>query len=83
MYHHMKDHVQGCHLTKFDAFGVNRNEFIDLEAWFKIHINASVMLRQRPPTSYKLLIFFSGFCDDTLKNGIRDFHLNFLQMVTK
>ena len=32
----MKDHVQICHLTKFDAFArVNRDKFIDLETWLK------------------------------------------------
>ena len=35
----MKDHVQSCHLTKFDAFGVNSDEVIDLETWLKIHTN--------------------------------------------
>ena len=35
----MKEHVQSCHLTKFDAFRVNRDEVIDFETWFKIHIN--------------------------------------------
>ena len=25
----MKDHVQSCHLTKFDVLGVNRDEVID------------------------------------------------------
>ena len=35
----MKDHVQSYHLTRFDAFGVNRDEFIDLETLFKIHTN--------------------------------------------
>ena len=35
----MKDHVQSCRLTKFDAFGVNRHEVIYLETWFKIHTN--------------------------------------------
>ena len=35
----MKNHVQNYHLTKIDAFGVNRDEVIDLETWFKIHTN--------------------------------------------
>ena len=35
----MKDHVQSCHLTKFDAFKINRDEVIELETWFKIHTN--------------------------------------------
>ena len=32
----MKDGIQSCHLTKVDAFGVKRNEVIDLETWFKL-----------------------------------------------
>ena len=35
----MKDHVQSCHLAKFDAFGVNRDKVINLERWFQIHTN--------------------------------------------
>ena len=35
----MKDYVQSCHLTKFDAFKINRDQVIDLETWFKIHTN--------------------------------------------
>ena len=49
----MKDHVQSCHLTKFDAF-VDRDEVIDLETWLK-SIQTSVMLRQRPQKPYKFL----------------------------
>ena len=56
----MKDHVQSCHLTKFDAFRVNRDEVIDLETWFKT-IQMSVMLRQRPPKPYKFLKCFISF----------------------
>ena len=58
----MKDHLQSCHLTRFDAFGVNRDEVIDLETWLK-YIQISVILRQRPQKP----IFFSDFCD-SLKN---------------
>ena len=53
----MKDDVEIGHLTKFDAFRVNRDEVMDLEIWFKIHTNVS-NLRQRPPKPYKLLKFF-------------------------
>ena len=45
-HNHKKDHVQSCHLTKFDAFGVNRDEVIDLETWLK-SIEMSVILRIR------------------------------------
>jgi len=37
----MKGHVEISHLTKFDAFRVNRDQVIDLETWFKIHTNVS------------------------------------------
>ena len=32
----MKDHVEIGHLTKYDAFRVNRDQVMDLEIWFKI-----------------------------------------------
>ena len=38
---HMKDHIEICHLTEYDAFKVNRDQVIDLEIWFKIHTNVS------------------------------------------
>ena len=37
----MKDHVEIGHLTKYDAFRVNRDQVMDLEVWFKIHTNVS------------------------------------------
>ena len=43
----MEDRVERCHLTKFDAFKVNRDQVMDLETWFKIHTK-SLMLRKRP-----------------------------------
>ena len=58
----MKDHVQSCHLAKFDAFGVNRDEVIDLETWLK-PTQMSVIFRQRPqkPGNYKFLKFVISF----------------------
>ena len=35
----MKDHVEIGHLTKYDAFRMNRNQVKDLDIWFKIHTN--------------------------------------------
>ena len=39
----MKDHVEIGHLTKYDAFRVNRDQVMDqvmdLETWLKIHTN--------------------------------------------
>ena len=37
----MKDHVESSYLTKFDAFGMNREQVRDLETWFKIHTKVS------------------------------------------
>ena len=35
----MKDHVEIGHLTKYDAFMVNRDQVMDFKIWFKIHAN--------------------------------------------
>ena len=35
----MKDHVEIGHLTKYDAFRMNRDQVMDLDIWFKIHTN--------------------------------------------
>ena len=32
-HHHMKDHAEIGHLTKYDAFRVNRDQVMDLEIW--------------------------------------------------
>ena len=37
----MKDHVEIGHLTKYDAFKVNKDQAMNLEIWFKIHTNVS------------------------------------------
>ena len=37
----MKDPVKIGHLTKYDAFWMNRDQVMDLEIWFKIHTNVS------------------------------------------
>ncbi len=42
----MEDHGEIGHLTKFDAFSMNRNEVIDLE----IHTNASNCQPASPKT---------------------------------
>ena len=56
----MKDHVEIGHLTKYNAFRVNRDQLMDLEIRFKIHTNVS-NLRKCPPKPYKLLKFFISF----------------------
>lgn len=37
----IKDHVEGSHLTKFDACRVNRHQIIDVEIGFKFYTNVS------------------------------------------
>ena len=43
----MKDHVEIDHLTKYDAFRMNRDQVMDLEIWFK-SIQKSLILTQHP-----------------------------------
>ena len=62
----MKDRVEIGHLTKYDAFRVNRDQVIDLEIRFKIHTNVS-NFEKAPPKPYKLLEFFISFVT-TLKS---------------
>ena len=62
----MKDHVEIGHLTKYDAFRVNRDQVIDLEIRFKIHTNVS-NFEKASPKPYKLLEFFISFVT-TLKS---------------
>ena len=52
----MKDHVQSCHLTKFDAFRVNRDQVKDLATWFKIHTNVCNVETASPKTIQTLRI---------------------------
>ena len=40
-HYHMKDRVEIGHLTKYDAFGVSRDQAMNFEIWFKIHRNVS------------------------------------------
>ena len=56
----MKIYVQSCHLTEFDAFGVNGDQVIDLETCLK-SVQVSVILRQRPPKPYKFLKWVISF----------------------
>ena len=46
----MKDDVEIGHLTKFDAFRVNRDEVMDLEIWFKVPTNVSNFDTASPKT---------------------------------
>ena len=46
----MKGHVEIDHLTKYDALRVNRDQVMDLEIGFKIHINVSYFEKASPKT---------------------------------
>ena len=56
----MKDHVKIDHLTKYDAFRLNRDQVMNLEIRFKIHTKVS-NFEKRPPKAYKLLKNFISF----------------------
>ena len=43
----MKDHVEIGHLTKYDAFKVNRDRVMDLEIWLKIFISFVLTVKSR------------------------------------
>ena len=46
----MKDHVEIGHLTKYDAFRMNKDEVMELEIRFKIHTNVSNFEKASPKT---------------------------------
>ena len=48
----MKYHVEIDHLTKYDAFRLNRDQVMDLEIWFKIHTNVSNFETASPKIIY-------------------------------
>ena len=73
----MKDLVKTGHLTKYDAFGLNRDQVIDLEIWFKIHTNISNFEAASPKIILTRKIFMIS-----VKMGKQcDFHLSFFQIV--
>ena len=53
----MKGHVEIGHLSKCDAFRVNRDQVMDREIWFKIHTNVSNFETASPEIFYQ-------FCDN-------------------
>ena len=59
----MKDYVKIGHFTKYDAFGVNRDQVMDYEIWFKIHTNVSYFETVSPKTIKSLKISYQ-FCDN-------------------
>ena len=48
----MKDHGEIGHLTKYNAFRVNRDQVMDLEICLKIHTNMSNFETVSPKTRY-------------------------------
>ena len=75
----MKDHVEIGHLTKYDAFRMDRDQVMDLAIWFKI-LQTSLILRQRPPKSYKLLNYFMISVILFKMSKHSDFHLIFFHI---
>ena len=75
----MKDHVKIGHLTKYDAFRVNRDQVMDLEMWLKIHTNV-FNFETASPKSHKLLkyLMISVILFKMSKHS--DFHLIFFQI---
>ena len=54
----MKDHVEIGHLTKYDAFRMNRDQVMDLEIGFKIHTNVFNFEKASPKIIETLKIFY-------------------------
>ena len=54
----MKDHVEIGHLIEYDAFRMNRDQVMDLEIWFKIHINVFNFETASPKIILTLKIFY-------------------------
>ena len=77
----MKDPVEIGHLTKHNAFRMNRDQVMNLEIWFKIHTNVSKFETASPTLPYKLLkfIMISRILFKMGKHS--DFYLSFFQIV--
>ena len=74
-HHHMKDHVEIGHLTKYDALGWTETKLWTLKYGSK-SIQTSLMLRQSAPKSDIFMISMI-----LLKMGKQsDFHLSFFQI---
>ena len=75
----MEDHVEIGHLTKYDAFRMNRDQ-VTLKYGSK-SIQTSLILRQGPPKSYKLLKYFMISVMLFKMSKHSDFHLIFFFQV--
>ena len=71
----MKEHVKIGHLTKYDAFRMNRDQVNGSKS-----IETSLILRRRPPKSYKLLKFFMISVILFKMSKHSDFNLIFFQL---
>ena len=76
----MKDHIDIDHLTKYDAFRVNRDQVMNLELWLKIHTNVS-NVETASPKPYKLLKCFMISAILFKMDKHSDFHLGFFQII--
>ena len=47
------------HLTRFDAFRLNRGQVMNLQTWFKIHTNVHNFETASPQTISTLIFFLS------------------------
>ena len=79
-HHHMKNHVEIGHLTKDDAFRVNRDRAMNLEIWFKIHTNVSNIETASPKIIWTLKFFMISVIFYKMGNH-SNFHLSFFQIV--
>ena len=77
----MKDNVEIGHLTKYDAFRMNRNQAMNLEICFKIHTNVSNFETASLKTILTLIFFFMISVILFKMSKHSDFHLNFFQIV--
>ena len=67
----MKDHVEIGHLTKYDAFRVNRSDQVmDLEIRFKIRTNVSNFEKASPKTIQTLKFIISFVTTVKSRHGV-------------
>ena len=96
-HHYMKGRVESCYLTKFYAFGINRDQVMDLETWLQIHRNVSSVKTVSPKSIWTLqglmisvisfknvqayVIFFSASFKWWMNDGILQLSQNRVYMV--
>ena len=77
----MKDHVEIGHLTKYDAFRVNKYQAMTLEIWLKIDTNVPNFETASHKKPYKLLIFVLISVILFKMSKQSDFYLRLFQIV--